>query len=114
MKLYRPSLTNSGVQQTNGTRRNDNPHQVDYTHLQQQAQKQRKIKSTMQSDKATGNTDLNNNESTRKPDSVLQSRTTSMIEAAAHHMTAINNDQTIAINQDPATWEDHTTEDKLN
>jgi hypothetical protein len=29
-------------------------------------------------------------------------------------MNGTNNDQTIAINQDPATGEDHTTEDKLN
>jgi hypothetical protein len=37
-----------------------------------------------------------------------------VIEAAAHRMNETNNDQTIAINQDPATGEDHTTEDKLN
>jgi hypothetical protein len=68
----------------------------------------------MQADKGTGNTDLNNNESTRKPDSVLQYHTTSVIEAAAHRMNATNNDQTIAIKPNSATGEDHTTEDKLN
>ena len=68
----------------------------------------------MQADKGTGNTDLNNNESTRKPGSVLQSHTTSMTEAAAHPMNATNNDRTTAIDQDPTAEEEHTTEDKLN
>ena len=68
----------------------------------------------MQTDKGTGKTDLNNNESTPKLDSVLQSHTTSMTGVAAHRMNATNNDRTTAIDQDPTAGEDHTTEDKLN